>query len=66
MSSSSPAEQFIDDAISSVQSSGGGDLTTNKLAVLKELKELYSQKLWHQLTESLELTVANSTLFSSP
>jgi len=69
----SAAEQFIDDAISSHQTKttnfgGDGDLNIveNKLQVLKELKELYSQKLWHQLTESLELTVANQSLFPSP
>ena len=70
-SSLSAAEQFIDDAISSHQSqqtNGDGDLNIveNKLQVLKELKELYAQKLWHQLTESLELTVANQSLFSTP
>ena len=50
----SAAEQFIDDAISSHQShqatttNDGGDLNNiveNKLQVLKELKELYAQKL---------------------
>ena len=52
--SSLKAEQCIDDAISSSQA----DL--NKLHVLKELKELYAQKLWHQLTESLEKSSANA------
>ena len=73
ISSLSAAEQFIDDAISSHQShqattTNVGDLNIveNKLQVLKELKELYAQKLWHQLTESLELTVANQSLFPSP
>ena len=73
ISSLSAAEQFIDDAISSHQShqattTNDGDLNIveNKLQVLKELKELYAQKLWHQLTESLELTVANQSLFPSP
>jgi len=75
VSSLSAAEQFIDDAISSHQShqattTNDGDhlnnIVENKLQVLKELKELYAQKLWHQLTESLELTVANQSLFPSP
>ena len=67
----SAAEHFIDDAISSHQTKttnfgGDGDLNIvveNKLQVLKEVKELYSQKRWHQMKERLERTVANQSLF---